>query len=236
MKIISLMLAGILFGFPCVAETSPKILYANAGDNTEGFELRTGGISFSVQQHVLVGSTGNGWFSLPVKVRGDFQMDFDVYGDANDVDSNIFFVDPLNGEGILINNCPQETDTPTLSINTSHSLLDPNCLFAMQALALAPSTKFPNRTWTHIRITKKGNILTDDVGGQILSTDLSSANFPGEAMVGLGYYSTPNLGGNGLIRYAHIRIIQLPVESSVSSPSPEKTPTPAAQSAEHNFD
>jgi len=242
MKIISLALMGILFltlssAHGSDAETSQKLLYVNAGDTTDGFLLAYGNLSFSVDQHVLIGASGGGWDKLPVLLKGDFQVDFDVYGDSNDVDSNILFVDELNGEGIEVNNCPQDTDTPTLGIKYSTHLCDhEGYYFDQTTLVSAASTKFPNRTWTHVTITKKGNILTDNVGGQVISTSVENENFPAAARLGLGYYSTQNLGGNGLIRYAHIRVVQLLNEGSAPAPSSEKTSSPAVKPAAQNWD
>ena len=202
-----------------------KVLYENKGDNTTGFELMYGNVSYSVVDHYLLGASGGGWDALPVVLKGDFQVDLDVYGDSGDVDANLIFADDNTGAGFIVNDCPQDTDTPTIGIKTSTNLCTHDTFYYnLTTLVGAPSTKFPNCTWTHIRITKRGNALTDDVGGQVISTDVSGANFPAAARFGLGYYTTQNLGGAGLIRYAHIRVIQLGESAAPgeATPAPEK--------------
>jgi hypothetical protein len=220
-KITALALLVFVFALALARGSDAKVLYSNPGDNITGFDLMYGNPCFSVDpQHDLLGASGGGWFALPVVLTGDFQLDFDVYGDSGDVDSDIIFADDQTGAGIEVNDCPQNTDTPTINIKWSANLCTHQSFyFDLTTLASAPSTNFPNFTWTHIRITKKGNTLTDNVGGQVILADVSNGKFPTEARLGLGYYSTQNLGGAGLIRYAHIRVIQL----STENPVPEET-------------
>jgi hypothetical protein len=216
---------------------SGRLLYFNAGDNTRGFAPGYGNVSFSVHNHALVGASGGGWSALPVLLEGNFEFDYDVYGDSGDVDSDIVFVDEeLNNVGILVNNCPQNTDTPTVNILSNKHLNDQGFYFDSTRLSGAPSTRFPNCTWTHVRIIKKGNILTDDVGGQVISANLEKVSFPISARLGLGYYATQNLGGTGQIRYANLRLVQLPDEASDSCPAAHSEPTTAVKSSAYDPD
>ena len=210
------------------SDAAGKVRYENPGDNIKDFELMYGDLSYSVVDHYVLGASGGGWFALPVVLKGDFQVDLDVYGDSGDVDSDLIFADDNTGAGFQICNCPEDTDTPTINIRTSTNLCTHETFYySLTTLVSAPSSHFPNNTWTHIRITKKGNTLTDDVGGQIISTDVSNANFPAAARFGLGYYATRNLGGAGQIRYAHIRVVQLPAESAASEETAPASNAPA---------
>ena len=185
-------------------------LYVNRGDNTTGFTLKYGNPSFTVDDNKLVGTEGGGWFALPIVVRGDFQIDFDVYGDSGDVDSYLILTDDNSKGGIMFRNCPEDTDDSSIAIHYIADLTDHDLFyFPHKPLIFATATNFPNKTWVHIMITKVGNMLTDNVGGQVISADASRQNLPAAIRIGLGYYSTTNLGGNGQIGYANIRIVAI---------------------------
>ena len=193
------------------ATISNTPLYTNCGDNTTGFNLKFGGASFTVDNHMLVGTEGGGWYSLPVYVSGDFQVDFDVYPDANDAASALMLYDDSNNRGVLMFNCTETTFSNTnigiYSVNdlTNHDQF----YFPNSPLGIAPAKNFTVKAWTHITIIKKGNTLTDNVGGQVISADLSKEKLPFVLRVGLGYYATTNVGGDGEIGYANLRIVRL---------------------------
>jgi len=177
--------------------------------------MEYGSLSYSSNGTDIIGATGGGYVNLPVTLSGDFQMSFDVYGNSNDVDSDILFVSSGTDAGIQIRNCPQNTDTPNLYLEGGSHFADYNGFYwDHTTLATAASTNFPLQTWTHITLTKKGNTLTDNVGGQILITDLTSLNLSSHLDVGLGYYATTNLGGVGQIEYRNILITAIPEPST----------------------
>ncbi len=197
-----------------VAQSTPDPsnppLYVNSGDNTTGFKLKYDGANFTVDGKILVGNCGGGWFALPVWVTGDFQIDFDVYPDANDAASALLLYDDATNKGILMFNCTQTTFlNHNIGIYSVDNLTDHDQFyFPHSPLAMAEAKNFANQTWTHVTIIKKGNTLTDNVGGQVISADLSKENIPFAMRVGLGYYATTNVGGNGQIGYINLRIIR----------------------------
>jgi len=184
-------------------------LYCNSGDNTDGFSLRLPDASFSTDGTELIGASGGGWYALPVTATGDFKVEFDVYGNSGDVDSDTLLVDDETNAGILLNNCPQGTDTPNLNVCYSDNFTNSsNFFFPSDVLSSAGSTSFPNETWVHVIITKKGNTLTDNVGGQIITADLTDLDLSSTLRIGLGYYATTNDGGVGNIEYKNIKVTQ----------------------------
>jgi hypothetical protein len=76
------------------------------------------------------------------------------------------------------------------------------------SLASARAQKFPDQVWTHVTITRTGRKLTDNVGGQTLSADLPANLLVPKLSVGLGYYATQNVGGNGQMDYANLRVVR----------------------------
>jgi len=187
--------------------------YSNSGDNSKGFALRYGSAKFTSNEAELVGASGGGWYALPVKVSGDFQISFDVYNNSNDGDSHLLLVNDSTNAGIDVRNSPQGTDTPSINIFSGTNLVDYQQFYFPRpdaTLASAPTTDFPNATWTHVVITKRGNILTDSVGGQSIQADLSDVSPASIDRVGLGYYATSNLGGAGQLRYRNIVVMPAP--------------------------
>ena len=201
------------------SQEAKRVVYVNPGNNTTGFIVKSAEPNFTVIRNTLVANAeghhgrddDTGWFALPASVTGDFQIDFDVFPDAKDAASWVVLFDNTSNCGIVVSNSTETSfGTHSLDINSMEDVTDYNQFFFRHAtLANSETGKFSDHTWTHIRIIKKGNRLSDDVGGQIISTDLSNANFPQVARVGLGYYATKNLGGNGQFGYANIRIVEL---------------------------
>ena len=193
--------------------TSNTALYANSGDNTTGFKLIYGSASFSSSEGVIVGDCGAGWVSLPVWVTGDFQIDFDVYPDANDAASFFLLYDDASHKGIEILNCTETSfGNHNIGVYSVDDLTDHDQFYFPQSpLATAGAKHFTNQAWTHVTIIKKGLTMTDNVGGQVITADLAKAkgNLPYSMRVGLGYNATTNVGGNGQIGYAHLRIVRV---------------------------
>ena len=98
---------------------------------------------------------------------------------------------------------------PSISISSMPNLYDFDQLFYHHnTIASAIAQNFPDQVWTHITITKVGHTLTDCVGGQTISTEVTDGIWPAKAPLGLGYYATKNVGGDGRMAYANIRVIQ----------------------------
>jgi hypothetical protein len=210
MKSIAVILVATLLLGAADAKPGTELLYSNTGDNTKGFEVQYGNLSFSSDGTVLTGASGGGYVKLPVTVNGDFQMSFDVFGDSLDVDSNIFILHSGTAMGFEVRNCPQDTDTPGLFIHSGTHFSDyQGYYWDNTVVATVAATNFPVQKWTHVVITKEGSKLTDNVGGQILTTGLNLSDSCSTFDIGLGYYATPNLGGAGQIRYRNIKIIKL---------------------------
>lgn len=196
-----------------------KILYENRGDNTKGFAIRYSAPNFTPHGVMLVANDpvsgcrpdAVGWMSLPVALPGDFQIDFDVRADANDAMSWTMLFDDATNKGIFIcNRTNTSFGDASLSIVALTDLTQYQQIFNHNgALAGAHSEKFPDQTWTHVRITKTGKMLRDDVGGQVISTTLPDGALSTNSHLGLGYYATKNVGGNGQMQYANIRVIPL---------------------------
>jgi hypothetical protein len=212
------------FTFPWFFRASDWTVYENRGDNIEGFAVKLGAPNFTIQNNKLVGNaTGHvgrdddtGWFSLPVSVSGNFQIDFDAYPDANDAASWLTLFDDATDRGVVVMNATDTScGTHSLTINSVSNLTQYDQFFIHPTtLASVEAHGFANQTWTHITITREGNTLTDKVGGQIVTADLSNINFPTTVRIGLGYYATKNVGGNGQFSYQNIRVIQKPKEAS----------------------
>jgi hypothetical protein len=194
---------------------SGKVLYENRGDNTNGFVLKhpSNGIpNFSVHDHVLTGNydrtTNLGWCELPVSVTGDFQVDFDVRADANDACSFLMLFDAASNQGVAMANSTNTSfGTHSLYIDSVKDLTDHEQIYYNHTvLASAESKDFPDQAWTHVRVSKIGNRLIDNVGGQVIFADLPPGTLPAKVHLGLGYYATKNVGGNGRIAYANIRV------------------------------
>ncbi len=183
--------------------------YSNSGDNTTGFVVRSGGPNISSDGSVINCTVGGGWDAIPVEVSGNFKIEFDVINNSFDGDSHIFLVDDTTNAGVDVVNSPQGTDTPNINVLYSNNFGDSGAYyFPPHTLASQNSTAFPNMTWTHVIISKNGNILTDNVGGQIMTADVSNIYFPPLARVGLGYYATTYRGGAGNIKYRNIVITE----------------------------
>ncbi|MCE0522566.1 MAG: PEP-CTERM sorting domain-containing protein [Methylacidiphilales bacterium] len=215
MKSFCILLATLIVWFAVAEKGKAQILYSNSGNNTTGFVTQYGNLSFSSNGTDLIGSPGGGYVNLPVTVNGDFQMSFDVYGNSYDVDSDILFLSHGTAAGVQIRNCPQGTDTPSLYLESGTHFADYEGFYwDNTVLAQAASTNFPLQTWTSITITKIGNTLTDDVGGQILTTDLTALDLSSSLDIGLGYYATTYEGGVGQIEYRNIVIAAVPEPST----------------------
>jgi len=215
MKIVLIPLITVIVWIAQTVTGSAQVLYSNSGNNTTGFALQYGNVSYSTNGAYLTGASGGGYVNLPLTINGNFQMSFDVYGNSNDVDSDILFLSAGTAAGIQIRNCPQNTDTPNLYLEGGTHFADYEGFYwDNTVLAQAPSTNFPNETWTHITITKNGNTLIYNVGGQILTTDLTSLNLSSSLNIGLGYYATTTLGGVGQIEYRNILITATPEPST----------------------
>jgi hypothetical protein len=199
---------GIASPAPTTAQT---LIYTNRGDNMAGFILKFNDANFGLDNHMLLGTWGSGWYALPVYLTGDFRIDFDVYPDSNDASSYLILFDESTGKGINVANSTNTSfGLHSLEINSVANLTDHDkFFFDHQTLATAEAKKFPDKAWTHVTIIKKGNTLTDNVGGQIISADLSPAKLPPTLRLGLGYYASDNVGGDGQIGYGHIRVVRL---------------------------
>lgn len=181
--------------------------YINIGDNIRGFSMRYGNPTINTDGKTLNAFPGGGWYVLPVRADGDFRIEFDVFNDSDDGDSHLLLVDDATNAGIDVRNSPQGTDTPTINIFAAKNLAAyDDFYFPKTTLATANATAFPNRAWTHVIITKIGNKLTDNCGGQVITADLGNVFFPAKAHIGLGYYATNFQGGKGTMNYRNIRI------------------------------
>jgi hypothetical protein len=215
MKLIRILFVVTTILIATAIKGNAETLYYNPGNNTTGFTTQYGNLSYSSNGIDLIGASGGGYVTLPLTVSGNFQMTFDVYGNSNDVDSDILFLSSGTDAGIQIRNCPQNTDTPNLYLEEGTHFADYNGFYwDNTVLATAVSTNFPLQTWTQITITKNGNTLIDNVGGQILTTDLTFLNLASTLDVGLGYYATTTLGGVGQIEYSNILITTVPEPST----------------------
>jgi hypothetical protein len=213
MKATLISLAALFLGAtaqPASILSDPP-LYVNSGTNTTGFTLKFSDPSFTVDNNMLVGPVGGGWVALPVCVTGDFQIDFDVYPDANDAGAYLILFDNASKKGINVANSTNTSyGLHSLEINLVDDLTDHDQFYyTHDTLATAEAKNFPNQAWTHVTIIKKGNTLTDNVGGQVISADLSKANLPAMLQVGLSYYATTNMGGDGQIGYINLRVVGL---------------------------
>jgi hypothetical protein len=200
-----------------------NVLYENRGDNTKGFVLKhpstehpeVGALSFSVHDHTLAGNydaTNRGWCALPVAVNGDFQIDFDVRPDANDACAFLMLFDNASNQGLAVANSTNTSfGTHSLYVFSVKDLTDGQQLFYDHAvLASAEAKKFPDQAWTHVTVSKIGNRLIDNVGGQVIIAQIPPGTLPAKVHLGIGYYATKNVGGNGRIAYANIRVIPQP--------------------------
>lgn len=213
------IILSVLFLTLSKSDVNSQVLYSNTGDNTTGLTTvlvsGTGG-TITTNGTDLVESGGGRWDVLPVSVSGDFQISYQVYNDSNDGDSHFLLFNPVDYTGVDVQDSPQGTDTPTINIFSAGDLRTYNGFFIYTApLIGAATTAFPNQTWTQITITRTGNILTDNVGGQILQYDMSNLGLPATLGVGLGAYASTTLGGNAQMLYRNI-ILTVP-EASTSS-------------------
>jgi hypothetical protein len=196
--------------FPPMPDGS-QALYQDRGDNVDGFETKFDHPDLIVQNGTIVGQNGGGWESLPVSFTGNVQIDYDVYTDSKDAGAFLILYGHSGKRGVNIVNCPEQTFNGHNIIECISDLLNhQRFYYSFKTLATAASTDFPNRKWVHVTITKKGDQLVDNVAGQTVTADISTARLPRRVHVGLGYYSTSNLGGPGLLKYANFRIVQLP--------------------------
>ncbi|HEX4139850.1 MAG TPA: hypothetical protein VHY09_05845 [Candidatus Methylacidiphilales bacterium] len=198
-----------------------QILYENNG-NTTGFETKYAEPNFTVRDHMLVANDpasgcrpdATGWMAIPAWLTGDYRIDFDVRADANDAMSWLMLFDDTSHKGIFVcNRTNTSFGDPSLSIVRLDDVTLYGQIFnhpASAALAEANAQKFPDQAWTHVSICKIGNRLIDNVGGQILTAEIPKGALPAKVHVGLGYYATRNVGGNGQMAYANIRMIPQP--------------------------
>jgi hypothetical protein len=200
-----------------VTTASAQLIYSNTGDNTTGFSTMydPGGSATTMVSNGtnIVESNGGIWDMLPVTVSGDFQISFDVNNNSFDGDSHFLLVDDSSNGGLDMRNSPQGTDTPSINIFSGTDFTNYNQFFfptVGATLATATTTNFPNQTWTHITITKTGNILTDNVGGQIIQANVSSVGLSSTLRVGLGAYATTFNGGAGTLSYRNITVVATP--------------------------
>jgi hypothetical protein len=197
------------------------IVYKNRGDNLKDVKPVFDPTLFKVEHGNIVGRDGGCWESLPVYVCGDAQIDYDVYTDAGDSGAFFILYGSANKEGINIVNCPNNTFNGHNIIEHIYDLLDhQKFYYTFDTLTTQPSTNFPRNQWVHVTITKKGDQLIDNVGGQVVHADISSAQLSGVISMGLGFYATKNIGGGGMLKYANIRVIQL---SAANVPKPDDT-------------
>jgi hypothetical protein len=146
-------------------------------------------------------------------VTGNFQISFQVNNNSYDGDSHLLFIDPGTDAGLDVRNSPQSTDTPSINIFSGSDFANYDQYFfptSSNTLATATTTSFPNMTWTQITITRTGNIITDDVGGQIISADVTSQNLSTTLDIGLGGYATTISGSAGQLLYRDIVVTPEP--------------------------
>ncbi len=194
-----------------------KVLYENRG-NTKGFGPGFAHPSFTPHDTMLVANDpasgcpadASGWMSIPAWLTGDFQIDLDVRADANDAMSWVMLYDDATRKGLFVcNRTNTSFGDPTHSIVNLTDVTTYDQIFNHgpgPVLASANALKFPNQTWTHVTITKVGNRLFDSVGGQVLTAEIPHGTLSAKIHVGLGYYATKNVGGNGQMEYANIRM------------------------------
>lgn len=196
---------------------SGQILYTNSGNNTTGFtpivvSNSTGSLTTNGTDLI---ESGGSWDVLPVSLSGNFEINYQVYNDSYDGDSHLLLFNQVNYTGIDVRNSPQGTDTPTINIFSAGDLRTYNGFYIYTApLVGATTTAFPNQTWTQITVTKTGNILTDNVGGQIIQYNIGSLGLPSTLGVGIGGYATTYLGGHGQLLYRDIVITAPEVSTS----------------------
>lgn len=196
---------------------SAQVIYSNTGDNTTGFSTRYGTGSLTSDGTDIVESTGGTWDALPVLVSGNFQISFQINNNSFDGDSHLLLINDSTNGGLDVRNSPQGTDTPNINIFSGTNFVDYNQYFfptLSATLATATSTSFPNQSWTTIIITRTGNIITDNVGGQIIQADVTSVGLPNTLRIGLGAYATTYNGGTGQLLYRNI-VVTAPEPSSL---------------------
>jgi hypothetical protein len=202
----ALLVAAVLFaGF----RASATIIYSNDGSNNTGFITQYGNGSLASDGHVVIESNGGTWTALPVTVSTDFDVEYDVYNDSNDGDVHVILFDPETKGGIDIKNCPIDTDTPGIQFISGSNFANYNAFYfppSSAVLAGADGSKFPSHTWTHVKIAKRGNMLMESVGGQIIRADIGSLNLPKTLYIGLGGYATPIGGAPGKISFRKILV------------------------------
>jgi len=205
--------------FLALLATSVKgqIVYSNTGANTTGFVITYPfGASLTSNGTDLVLNEGGIWDTLPVTVTGNFQLSYQVYNNSGDGDSHVMLLNNGTTGGVGVTNSPQNTDTPSINIVSATDFTNYNQYFfptASETLATALSHAFPNDTWTQIIVTKFGNILTDNVGGQTIQYNVSGLGLSSSFQIGLGGYATTNLGGAGQLLYSNIVVTEIPEPS-----------------------
>jgi hypothetical protein len=188
------------------------LLYKNRGDHLTDIKPVFDIATLKIENGNMVGRDGGCWESLPVYFCGDGQIDYDVYTDAGDSGAFFILYGSTNKEGINIVNCPNNTFNGHNIIEHIYDLLDhQKFYYNFDTLVTQPSTNFPGNKWVHVTITKKGNQLIDNVAGQVIKADISSAGLTGIIDLGIGFYATKNVGGGGMLKYANLRVIQLSV-------------------------
>jgi hypothetical protein len=203
------------------------MLYTNSGNNTEGFRTAYGNALLKSDGRCIVESNGGTWSLLPVKVTGDFKITYDILNNSLDGDAHLLLVDPATNGGIDVKNCPQGTDTPFNYIFSGSNFADYNQFFfpsLQNTLVTEPATSFPVASWTHVIITRKGNVITDNVGGQIIRADVGKLNLPATLRVGLGGYATTFGGGVGCLSFRNLTVAR----DSSSAGSEDETPVAPA--------
>jgi len=216
----TLILAWMLVGSWIVGASAQTTPYYNSGDNTNGFIFKYDGSNLSSDGTVISGTHSGGWDSMPVFVNmtENFQISFDVYNNSFDGDSHFLLFDPTTNGGLDIRNSPLGTDTPNINIFYGTNFVNHDQFYfptVGNTLATASTTSFANQTWTHVTISKTGNILTDNVNGQIIQADLTGRSLPATAQLGLGYYSTTFSGGTGIMSYRDITVLPEPSTASL---------------------
>ena len=198
-----------------LATSSHAQSYSNSGNNITGFTIKFGGgVTTNGSELVVAGGT---WDTIPAIVTGNFRISYQVYNNSFDGDSHFLLLNPGTTGGIDVTNSPQSTDTPKINITSGTDFTNYNQYYFPTPTAVrasANTTSFPNQQWTSIIVSRNGNILTDNVGGQIIQTDVSS--FLGDSVqLGLGGYATPYAGGVGQLLYRNVAAVPEPTAQSM---------------------
>ena len=128
-----------------------------------------------------------------------------------DGDSHLLLINSGKASGLDIRNSPESTDTPNINIIAGSNFRNYSQYFFPKPatyLASAESEDFPNMTWTQVTITRTGNLITDDVGGQVIQATVSGKALGSALQIGLGAYATTYDGGAGLLEYRDITVTE----------------------------